>query len=152
MTNNYLFAEPFLIETLKKDVPELVDVANAATLGVLANENPVTPCAYVVYIGDAVNDDVSSTGGISRNAQYVTQVWSVVLCVSVTDGRGLGSGSGDAGGELIDKIFKSLCGHQITDVCKPITRHSTPVVTDYDDNGNCYFQLNFQIGFVANYK
>lgn len=152
MIDNYLFAEPLLIEKLKTSITQLVDVTNAASLASLTNENPTTPCAYVIYLGDSVNADVSATGGTLRQAQTVTQNWAVVLCVYITDGRGLGGGSSEMAGSLINQIFNALCGEVLSPYCKPLTRHVTPVITDYDEQGYAYYQLNFQLSFINKYK
>lgn len=148
MVEDYLFCEPLLIEKLRNDIPELVDVCGAADLDSLDNEDPTCPCAYVIYAGDMTPTNPAATGGIGRSAQFVTQLWSVVLCVYLPDGRGIGNGVSKIAGKLISKISRSLRGF-VPDpkCCKSMYKHSTPVIPDYGSDGYCYYTLTFCVQF-----
>ncbi|MEQ5285549.1 MULTISPECIES: phage tail terminator protein [Providencia] len=146
MVRNYLFCGPKIIERLQEKVPEFLEVLSAADLSTAENDDPATPNAYVVYNGDITGTSPSATGGNLKLAQYINQLWIVMICVYLPDSRGLGEYAGEEGGELITKVINALTGWSPDPkACLPMSRHSQSLPTQYE-NGFAYFPLVFQVG------
>lgn len=146
MVKNYLFCGPKIIEHIKEQVPEFLEVLSAADLSTMESDDPAPPCAYVVYNGDLIDTSTNATGGHQRQAQYVKQLWAVVICVYLPDSRGLGEYAGEEGGVLITKVINALTGFRPDPkACLPMSRHSQQLPTQYE-NGFAYFPLVFQVG------
>ncbi|SSG51976.1 Uncharacterised protein [Klebsiella pneumoniae] len=149
MVTDYLFCEPLLINRLREQVPDFVEVTGVAGLSQMNDDNPICPMAYVMYLGDTVNTSTAATGGSMARLQFVTQLWAVVICVYFADGRGLGADISSEAGPLIKKTVDALAGWKPDgDIARALTRSSQTLPAQYED-GYGYYPLVFQLPVPA---
>jgi hypothetical protein len=145
---DYLFCEPLIVERLREQIPDLVEVTNAAGLAAIDTDNPSCPSVYVIYMGDAVSPGPTATGGIQAQAQSVIQFWATVLTVYIADGRGIGQGVNTVAGPWMSKIIEALSGWAPdAKLCKPLSRAAMSLPVDYEA-GYGYFPLVFQTQLI----
>lgn len=110
LADNWLAAEPLLVERLRTQVPDLRAVYQAEDLAALDAQKDVraaaTPAAHVFYLGDQVlvGDDSSRNQGA---AQVVDQIYGVALVVR--NATGAGGLRADAG-RLLPQLIRAIAG------------------------------------------
>ncbi|WP_025122424.1 MULTISPECIES: hypothetical protein [unclassified Serratia (in: enterobacteria)] len=148
MITDYLFCEPLIVERLREQIPDLVEVTNAGRLAAIDTDNPFCPSVYVIYMGDVISPGPTATGGVQAQAQSVTQLWATVLTVYIADGRGIGQGVNTEAGPLMSKIIEALSGWAPDNkLCKPLSRAAMSLPVDYE-GGYGYFPMVFQTQLI----
>ena len=150
MVTDYLFCERLIMERLRGEVQEFREVNSAAGLAQMQDEEYApNPSAYVIYQGDVINTSVAATGGVQARTQFVTQLWAVVICVYLADGRGLGEDINSAAGPLIKRVIDTLASWTPDPkVCRPMVRSGQQLPAQYE-NGYGYYPLVFQVQIPA---
>lgn len=149
MVTDYLFCERLIIDRLRAEIPDFVEVTSAAGLAQMQDEYAPAPSAYIIYQGDVINNNVAATGGVQARTQFVTQLWAVVICVYFADGRGLGEDISSEAGPLIKRVIDTLAGWAPDPkVCRPMTRSGQQLPAQYE-NGYGYYPLVFQVQIPA---
>lgn len=149
MIDDYLFCEPLIIERIRAELPELVEVLSAGELARVQDDKPICPAVYVIFSGDVISDSVESTGGIRRVVQATTQLWTVVLAVQLADGRGLAEETNAEAGPLLAKLSRALQGWMPEDgLTKPMKRAAQPLQPLYEPDGYAYFPVVWQTFFI----
>ena len=115
---NYLAIGEQIVERLKSQVPELLEVYTPAEVGDAEQSTQVTPCAHVVYGGD----QIAATAGGGK-ANIIPQKWFVILAVNHASAQ-LGDTSAirREAGEIIPKILAALNGFKPASSMRPLTR------------------------------
>lgn len=149
MVTDYLFCERLIIDRLRTDITEFVEVSGAASLAQMQDEYPPAPSAYVIYQGDVVNTSTAATGGVQARTQFVTQLWAIVICVHFADSRGRGEDINSVAGPLITRVIATLAGW-VPDPshCRPMSRFGQQLPAQYE-NGYGYYPLVFQVQIPA---
>lgn len=139
--DNYLAAEQLIIERLKKEITEFVDVSNWTDYSTIKETAISTPSAYVLYRGDRPLE-AGGKGAVQR----VDQLWAVVIVVrNVTQKRG-GENIRETAGPLMMRTLRALMGWQLADQYRPLERVPAPEPTYGDFVG--YFPLQFTTGLI----
>lgn len=106
-----------IVERLKAEVPELMEVYTSAQLGDAEEGSQVTPCCHVLYGGDNILD---TTAG--RGTNIVKQVWVIVLAVQNSSAQLDVSMLQSEASLLITKILSVLQGWQPPSSARPLQR------------------------------
>lgn len=94
-----------IVERVRAAMPELRQVRLAASMQEIADWQPSSPAAWVVWDGDQIVD----TAGRGQ-AQIVRQRWVVALIVRSAKEAETGGGVIDAAGPLLSKLIDLLMG------------------------------------------
>ncbi|RUI34546.1 hypothetical protein [Pseudomonas aeruginosa] len=143
---DYLFLEPLLVERIQAEVPGLANVSGLPDLATLEELSQVSPCVYVIYLGDEIGAGADHQGG-SRAIQTVTQHWAAVLTVYYADAQGDGEGARREAGPLLGQLIKALTGWVPEQGVGPLARSPQASPVSYS-NGYFYFPLVFTARFV----
>jgi|GEM_PF-1063204 len=95
--NNYLFMQPLLIERIKSAVTGLAQVDSLHNLEAIDTQSAASPACWIIYCGDAANDD-------KAGKNQVTQYWAAVLSVYYKDQLQIG--------ELLGQLINALSDWQ----------------------------------------
>lgn len=116
--SNYFAMESEIVDRLRSQVPELVEVYTPFDISDMVELGQVVPAAHVIYRGDTLSDDV----GRGR-AVMVTQSWLVVLVVqnSASQMQDTTQIRVDAG-LIVSKILAALQGWQPESSTRPLKR------------------------------
>lgn len=129
LQNDYLAAEPHLVELLKK-VDGIRKVYSSTDQAEVKERSQVTPAVHVVYRGDTV--PLQAHGGA---VGHVTQTWAVVLVVNLRQK--------ELAGELLARLIQTLSG--VVTPLGPINRINAP--QPGFGRGFGYYPLAFEIKF-----
>lgn len=143
LANNYLCAEPALIERLRVEVPELAFVDGSRSVNEVVNRAVPTPAALVLFGGDTIKE--SADWGAT---QVVHQRWVIELVVK--DDWAVESGQGErlAAGLLISKVLKALAGWNPTDEHREMYRAQAAAPVN-PGSGEGYYQLAFMTEIIT---
>ena len=143
LTDNWLAAEPLLVERLKAEVTALRGVYRAADLDALSQQSEgagsATPSAHVFYLGDTfVADQDGSNAG---EMEVLDQVWGIALVASNARGS---AAVRTALGPLISATQRAIAGWDAGVIgLNPFRRASIRSTPQYNTGGKVIHPLFF---------
>lgn len=129
LTDDYLAAEPHLIELLEQ-VEGIRKAYSSTDLAEMKERSQVTPAVHVIYRGDRI--PLQAQGGA---VGHVTQTWAVVLAINLRQK--------EQAGVLLARLVKTLSG--VVTPLGPLNRVNAPQPSFRPGFG--YYPLTFEIKF-----
>ena len=139
--NDYFAAESILLERIKTEIPELIEVNTPFSIEEMIEASNCAPSASIIYFDDRVADSTGN-GKISTTFQQ----WLIVLCVRDEAAQLQDTNSIRAQADpLIRKLLDTLQGFDLNvRGYRPLKRANSPVRIG-GQSGFAYFPFMFEI-------
>lgn len=135
---DFMLAEPLIVERLKERVPSLASVESFGELGDRPEQQQRTPSALV----GLENFTVDEVRGNGERARY-QQTWNVILVVRNARAQRSPEIAREEAGPLVAEVLRTLQGVKLDDALTPLIPASSPFAPTYSAGGLFYAPLAF---------
>lgn len=135
---DFMLAEPLIVDRLKQRVPELAAVESFGELGDRPEKQQRTPAALV----GLENFTVDEQRGQGERVRY-QQTWNVIVVVRHARAQRSPEIAREEAGPLVAQVLANLQGAKLDEALTPLIPASSPFAPTYSGGGLFYAPLAF---------